>query len=189
MARIPFVTPDSIAPGEKAAFDAFVRMRGAFPANGPYATIAHLPRIAQLLDELRLALRDEASLAQPIQELVMITVAREMGCGYIWHAHAAAARKIGVRGDIIDNLRERRPLTGLDANQQAAVDYTFELLRERKVSRPAFDRATACFGQRGTITLTNLVACYAVLAYNMNTYEVVAPMAANEGGAEKPLPV
>lgn len=185
MARIPFVSADSITPNEKPAFDAFVKRRGSFPDNGPYATIAHLPKIAQLLDELRLALRDEASLAQPIQELVMITVACEMGCGYIWHAHAAAARKKGVRGDIIDNLREQHPLTGLDAGQQAAVDYARELLRDRKVSRPTFDRATACFGQRGTITLTNLVACYAVLAYNMNTYEVTAPA----GGAEKPLPV
>jgi hypothetical protein len=31
------------------------------------------------------------------------------------------------------------------------------------------------FGQRGMMTLTNLIACYAVLAYNMNTYEVEAP--------------
>ena len=31
------------------------------------------------------------------------------------------------------------------------------------------------FGQRGTMTLTNLIACYAVLAYNMNTYELEAP--------------
>ncbi len=185
MARIPFVTPADISPHEKAAFDAFVRERGAFPDNGPYATIGHLPEIAQKLDALRLALRDEASLAHPLQELVLITVAREMGCGYIWHAHAAAARKTGVRGDLIDNLRERRPLNGLDTQQQTAVDYTIELLRQRKVSRPTFDRATACFGQRGTIALTNLIAYYAVLAYNMNTYEVTAP----PGGTEKPLPV
>jgi 4-carboxymuconolactone decarboxylase len=185
MARIPFVTPADIAPHEQPAFDEFVRTRGAFPDTGPYATMAHLPDIALKVDALRLALRDEASLTQPIQELVMITVAREMDCGYIWHAHAAAARKKGVRGDIIDNLREGRPLNGLDADQQAAVDYTLELLRERKVSRPTFDRASACFGRRGTIALTNLVACYAILAYNMNTYEVTAPA----GGAEPALPV
>jgi 4-carboxymuconolactone decarboxylase len=184
MPRIPFVTAADIAPSEQPFFDEFVRTRGAFPSNGPYATIGHLPEIALKLDSLRLALRDEASLAQPLQELVMITVAREMSCGYIWHAHAAAARKIGVRGDIIDNLRERRALMNLDPDQQAAVDYTLELLRERKVSRPTFDRASARFGQRGTIALTNLISCYAVLAYNMNTYEVTAP----PGGTELPLP-
>jgi len=63
------------------------------------------------------------------------------------------------------------------------VDFTRELLRDRKVSRPTFDAATARLGQRGTMTLTNLVACYAVLAYNMNTYELEAPA----HPTEKPL--
>jgi len=52
------------------------------------------------------------------------------------------------------------------------VDFTRELLQNRKVSRPTFDAATTRFGQRGTMTLTNLIACYAVLAYNMNTYDL-----------------
>ena len=47
---------------------------------------------------------------------------------------------------------------------------------------PIIDRAR--FGQRGTMTLTNLIACYAVLAYNMNTYELEAPA----HPTEKPLP-
>ena len=80
----------------------------------------------------------------------------------------------------MDNLREKRALTGLDADEQAAVDYTRELLRDRKVSRTVFERASASFGQRGTLTLTNLIACYAVLAYNMNAYELAAPAHAIE---------
>jgi hypothetical protein len=35
------------------------------------------------------------------------------------------------------------------------------------------------------MTLTNLIASYAVLSYNMNTYELQAPAHATE----KPLPV
>lgn len=175
MARIPLVTLNDIAAHEQAAFDRFVKDRGAFPSTGPYALIGHMPVVAERVDSLRLYLRDEASLPQKLQELVMITVAREMDCAYIWHAHAASARKIGVQGNIIDNLRDKRPLTGLESDQQAAVDYTRELLRNRKVSKLTFDKATDCFGQRGTLTLTNLIACYAVLAYNMNAYELEAP--------------
>jgi len=85
-----------------------------------------------------------------------------------------------VQGGVSDRLRERRVLEGLDADQQAAVDFTRELLRTRKVSRATFDRAQARFGRRGTMTLTNLVACYASLAYFMNTYEVAAPAHATE---------
>ena len=113
----------------------------------------------------------------------MISVAREMNCAFIWYAHAAAARKAGVGDDIVDNIRERRPLTNLDADEQAVVDFTRELLRDRKASRGTFEAATARFGQRGTMTLTNLIACYAVLAYNMNAYELEAPA----HSTEKPL--
>ena len=180
MARIPFVTPQDIVANEKPAFDRFVGDRGSIPAAGPYALLLHMPEVAQRLEALRLCLRDEASLPQKLQELVMITVAREMDCAYIWHAHAAAARTIGVRGDIVDSIRDKRTLSGLTADEQAAVDYTRELLRNRKVSRTAFERATAELGRRGTLALTNLVACYAVLAYNMNAYELEAPASAGE---------
>ena len=115
----------------------------------------------------------------------MITVAREMDCAFIWHAHAAAARQAGVRGDIVDNIRDKKALTNLDADEQAVVNFTRELLQNRKVSQPTFAAATARFGQRGVMTLTNLIACYAVLAYNMNTYELEAPA----HPTEKALPV
>jgi len=183
MARIPLVTRDQVADKDKPAYDAFMQARAGRPNVGPYTLLLHMPEMAQKLEALRLCLRDEASLPQKLQEIVMISVAREMSCAFIWHAHAAAARKAGVRDDVVDNIRERRPLANLDADERAAVDFTRELLQNRKVSRGTFDAATARFGQRGVMTLTNLIACYAVLAYNMNTYELEAPAHATE----KPL--
>ena len=175
MARIPLVTREQIADKEKPAFDAFMQSRAGRPNIGPYSLLLHMPEMAQKLEALRTCLRDEASLPQKLQELVMISVAREMSCAFIWYAHAAAARQAGVRDDIVDNIRERRALTNLDPDEQAAVDFTRELLQNRKVSRPIFDAATARFGQRGVMALTNLIACYAVLSYNMNAYELEAP--------------
>jgi 4-carboxymuconolactone decarboxylase len=90
-----------------------------------------------------------------------------------------------VRGDIVDAIRDQRALTDLSPEEQTVVNFARELLQNRKVSRATFDVATAQFGQRGTMTLTNLVACYAVLAYNMNTYELEAP----EHPTEQALPV
>jgi 4-carboxymuconolactone decarboxylase len=184
MARIPVVTSkDQVEEKEQAAYDAFMKARGGRPNVGPYSLLAHMPEMAQKLEALRLYLRAESSLTQKLQELVMISVAREMSCAFIWYAHAAEARKAGVRDDIVDNIRERRPLPNLDADEQAAVDYTRELLQNRKVSPITFDAATKRFGQRGVMTLTNLIATYAVLAYNMNAYELQAPA----HPTEKPL--
>src|SRR5713226_10017105 len=175
MARIPLVTRDRVADNDKPAYDAFMASRQGRPNVGPYTLLLHMPEMAQKLEALRLYLRDEASLPQKLQELVMISVAAEMGCAFIWYAHAAAARQAGVRDDIVDSIREKHTLAHLDPDEQTAVDFTRELLQNRKVSRPTFDAATARFGQRGTMTLTNLIACYAVLAYNMNTYDLEAP--------------
>jgi 4-carboxymuconolactone decarboxylase len=175
MARIPLVTRDQIAEKEKPAYDAFMLSRQNRPNIGPYSLLLHMPEMAQRLEALRTCLRAEASLSQKLQELVMISVASEMGCAFIWYAHAAAARQIGVRGEVVDSIREKRVPANLDPEEQAVVDFTRELLRNRKVSRATFDAATARFGQRGTLTLTNLIASYAVLAYNMNTYELEAP--------------
>jgi 4-carboxymuconolactone decarboxylase len=180
MARIPPVTRDAVPAKEQAAYDAFSASRGSEPKIGPYSLIAHMPEVAQRLEALRTYLRKEASVSQKLQELVMITVAREMNCGFIWYAHAAPARQAGVRNDIVDNLRENRTLAGLAPDEEIAVRFTRELLRDRKVDKATFDAATAQFGQRGVMTLTNLIACYAVLAYNMNTYELVAPAHASE---------
>ena len=183
MARIPLVSRDQIAEKEKPAYDAFMLSRAGRPNIGPYSLLLHMPEMAQRLEALRTYIRDEACLPQRLQELVMISVAAEMGCAFIWYAHAAAARQAGLRGDIVDNIRDKRPLVNLAPDEQTVIDFTRELLQHRKVSRPTFDAATARFGQRGTMTLTTLVACYAVLAFNMNTSELEAPAHATE----KPL--
>ena len=185
MARVPVVTPKDVPANEQAAYDAFVKRRGKFPDHGPYTLLLHMPEVAYMLETLRLAIRDEASVPQKIQELVMITVAREMDCAYIWFAHAASAREIGVRGDVIDAIREKRAVTGLSADEQAAADFARELLRNRKVAKATFDRASSSFGKRGTMTLSTLIASYASLAYFMNAYELEPPAHATE----KPLPV
>jgi 4-carboxymuconolactone decarboxylase len=145
-----------------------------------------MPEMAQRLEALRTYIRAEASLPQKLQELVMISVAREMNCAFIWYAHAAAARQAGIRDDVVDGIRERRPLANLSPEEQIAVDFTRELLRNRAVSQPTFDAATARFGRRGTMTLTNLIACYAVLAYNMNAYDLEAPTHPTERALTSP---
>ena len=78
MARIPFVTRDDVRESERASYDAFVQTRGGVPKAGPYALLLHMPDLAQKRESLRLCLRDEASLQQKLQEIVMLTVAREM---------------------------------------------------------------------------------------------------------------
>jgi 4-carboxymuconolactone decarboxylase len=175
VARIPLATREGLSAEEQASYDEFMSNRGDRPNVGPYSLLLHMPEMAQRLESLRLYLRDEPGLPPKLQELVMITVAREMDCPFIWYAHAAAAREAGVPGSIVDALRERRELPDLEPQERAAVQVTRELLNNRKLDQTTFDEASAQFGQRAMMSLINLISCYAVLAYNKNAYELEAP--------------
>src|SRR5437879_12215949 len=112
MARIPLATREQIAEKEQPVYDAFMASRTNRPNIGPYSLLLHMPEMAQRLEALRTYIRAEASLPQKLQELVMISVAREMGCGFIWYAHAATARHAGVQEDVVDHLSARRASPG-----------------------------------------------------------------------------
>lgn len=187
MPRIPFVSRDDIDASELPAYDAFLAMRAERPnkgPTGPFALFGHMPELAHRLESYRLAIRDEASLSKPLQELVMITVAREMDCDYIWFAHAAAARSAGVSPQVVDALRDRRTPEGLNEPAQIVFEFTRELLRTRRVGDATFDWAQRHFGRRGVLALVHLVGCYAMLAYAMNALALEAPA----DSPEPPLP-
>ena len=180
MPRIPFVTPGDVAASERPAYEAFLQQRDGQMNSGPYALLLHMPELAMRMESMRLYIRADPSLSAHLKEIVMITVAREMDCAYIWYAHAAAARDAGVPGDLIDAIRDRREAPVLGEDEHTVLAFTRELLRKREVSADTFERASARFGRRGTLTLTSLVSCCAMLAHIMNAYELEAPQHSTE---------
>jgi 4-carboxymuconolactone decarboxylase len=186
VARIPLVTRESIPANQRDVFDTLMRDRSDGFAGGPLSVMIHVPEMMRRGEHLRAYLRGEdSSLPLEIRELAMILTAREMDCQYIWNAHAAMARKAGIRDDVVDALRERRELTGLSPAEAAVVNYGREFFRTHKVGQATFDAALSQFGVRGLVELTNLMGYYALLAFNVNAFGAELPMEVSEA----PLPV
>ena len=175
MARIPAATRDSIPEDQRGSFDQIVQERGGVPASGPISIMMNVPEVAKRAAHLTAYLRGESTLSSKIQELAMLTTAREMDCQYIWNAHAPAGRRAGLRDEIVDNLRDKKVLTGLTPEEAAVVDYGREFFRTHRVSQPTFDAALAQFGVRGLTELTNLMGLYSLLAFNVNAFGVELP--------------
>ncbi len=174
MARIPAVTVESIPQDQKAIFDDIFQERGgAFP--GPISIMVNVPEVAKRGAHLSEYLRHGSTLSSKIQELAMLTTARELDCQFIWNAHAAAGRTAGLKDATVDNLREKKELANLSADETAVVNYGREFFRTHRVSQPTFDAALAQFGVRGLTELTNLMGYYALLAFNINAFEVEVP--------------
>ena len=185
MARVSAVTRESVPESQRSAFDQVVERRGGVPAGGPGSVLLNAPEVALRVGDLALFMRSETSLAPRIRELAMILTARENNCQYIWNAHAPPARAAGLRDDIVDALRDKRELSELASDEAAVVDYGREFFRTRRVSQATFDAALAQFGVLGLTELTNLMGCYAMLAFNVNAFGVGLP----ENRTEKELPV
>ena len=111
--------------------------------------------------------------------------ARPLDCQYIWNAHAAFGRQAGLGDGLADNLRDKKPLSGLSTEESTAIDYGREFLRTRRVVQSTFDTARGHFGRRGLAELTTLMGYYAMLAFNTNAFEVELPAYRTEA----PLPV
>ena len=175
MARVPTATKDSIPAGQEATFQEVVDQRGEVPASGPASIMINAPEIAKRAAHLSDYLRKESSLSLRVQELAMLVTARELDCQYIWNAHAASGRREGLADETVDRLRERQDLAGLPSDEAAVVDFGREFFRTHRVSSSSFDAALAQFGIRGATELTNLMGYYAMLAFNINAFEVDLP--------------
>ena len=175
MARIPTLARDTVPENQKTTFDDLVQQRGGIPTTGPGSVVLNAPEVAQRVLGLALYLRTETSLDPRIRELGMLVTARENDCQFIWNAHAPEGRAAGLRDEIVDALRDKKELPGLAPDEDAVVNYGREFFRTRRVSQATFDAALAQFGVLGVTELTNLMGCYAMLAFNVNAFEVGLP--------------
>ena len=186
MVRIQPATRESVPEDQREAFDQFVQQSGNIPTTGPLSVMIHAPEMLARGEHLRAYLRgDESSLPPNIRELAMLVTAREMDCQFIWNAHVAQGRNWGLNDDLLDNLRDKQPMTGLSPEEAVVLDYGRELFRTRRVTQAVFDAALARFGPQGLTELTSLMGYYAMLAFNINAFEVGLP----EDLTEAPLPI
>jgi 4-carboxymuconolactone decarboxylase len=120
-------------------------------------------------------LRRESTLAPQVQELAMLVTARELDCQYIWNAHAASGKKAGLSAELVDALRDQKPLPALKPVEAAVIAYGREFFRTHRVSRGAFQAAQEQFGVQGLTELTMLMGYYGLLAFHVNAFDADLP--------------
>src|SRR5256712_8321047 len=160
VARLPLATRESVPEAQRTTFDEMVKGLGSVPRYGPGSVLIHVPKAHQWATLLNHYLREESSLPKKIQELAMLVTARELDCQHIWNAHAGSARKAGVRGEIVDALRDRKELPGLAADEAAVVHYGREFFRTHRVSRGGFQAGPAPVGRPGILERTPIMGDY-----------------------------
>ena len=175
MARAPAPTRESVPEKYQVLYDELVKERGGPPTSGPGSVTLNSPELAKRANHLSAYLRQESGLPAKIQELAMLTTARELDCQYIWNAHAASGRREGLSDALVDAMRDKRDLPNLAPDESAVINLGREFYRTHRVSDATFKAGEEQFGIHGLTNLTNLMGYYALLAFNANTFNIDLP--------------
>ena len=98
-------------------------------------------------------------------ELAILVACRETNYNLEWNAHEPTAVKEGVDPKVIDTVRNKGELTGLNEQDAAVIRLGRQLYTDRKIDSPTFAKAVQLFGQRGTMDIVAIMNTYAVSGF------------------------
>ena len=174
MPRLAPVTGKSDVPAEHhKVVDAVLEVFGG--VRGPFSMLLHSPKLAERVLGLVKFFRDESVVEGRLRSVAILAAVREREAAYVWAAQVGAARRAGVREEVIDLLRVKGDPAALPAEEREIVTYTRQLMRTNRVDQAAFDALNKRHGAQWLVELTAAANYFALLSGVVNAFEVAAP--------------
>jgi len=151
--------------------------------RGPFIPLMYSPELGDRIRHLGDFVRFEGLLPPRLKEIVILATARHWSADYMFAVHREMSAATGLDRAVVDAIAQGNRPSGLTPQEQAAYDFTVELLRTGRVDDPGFAAAHRHFAEQGVIELLGLVGFYAALALLLNTARVLLP----EGGEKLPV--
>lgn len=184
--RLPLIAPADLTPEQKPLYD---DMRKGIASNfnafkveaengalmGPWNPWLHEPGIGKAIWDLTLAMTANASLPDPVRQVVILVVGARYDAAYEIYAHIAVAEREGMRAERLATMMADLKPTDLDAQESIAFDVAYALSRGGVLPEPLYRLAIATFGQHGTNELIYLVGLYALVSVTLNGFNVPVP--------------
>jgi 4-carboxymuconolactone decarboxylase len=165
--RLPPIKRDQLDELGKKLYDA----RGPADAFGPGGIRLYSPPVADYMNGVNDYLRRKSGLDPRLVELAILVTARELDCEYVWTAHEPAALKAGLRQEIIEIVKYRKPLTSLEEKEAVIIRLGRESLGKHNVGSDTFARALKLFGNQGLVNIVSLVGDYASTSILLNSFD------------------
>ena len=163
-ARLPYIHRQDLDEKGQQIFDTLPGRRPDGELRGPLAFAAYSPGVAKALFDLH----NEAvagTLNPHVRELAIIVACRETNYNFEWNGHEASALKAGVAQKVIDVVRAKGALTGLDEPDAVVIRFGRQMLTDRKMDSATFAKAVELFGRRGAMDLVAVMNTYAASGF------------------------
>lgn len=139
--------------------------------QGPNGIALHSPRVADHDQRKNDYLRFESSVGRRHYELAVLVTARELDQQFEWTAHEPAALSAGVEPAIVDIVKCRRPLEGLQPKDAAIIQLGRELVGLRAVESSTLAEAAKLFGAKDLVDVVSIIGHYSAIAVLLNAFD------------------
>ena len=174
MPRVAPITGKSDVPSSHhAVVDGVMKVFGS--VRGPFSMLLHSPKLAERILPLVTFFRDESVVDAKLRSIAILSAVREREAAYVWAAQVGAARRNGLREEVIDLLRAKGDPAKLPAEERDIVTYVRQLMRTNRVDQAVFDALQKRHGTQWLVELTAAANYFALLSAVVNAFEVAAP--------------
>src|SRR5512142_3548700 len=161
-ARLPYLKSSEVDAKGKRVVDIFGK---GGTVSGPLAFATYNPGVGQALLDLHDAAITGGTLDAYTRELAILVACRETYYALEWNGHEASGLKAGIDAKLIDVVRKRGPLTGLNEKDATVIRLGRQMLTDKKVDSATFAKAVQLWGKRGVMDMVAAMNTYAVSGF------------------------
>ena len=117
----------------------------------------------------------EARVGERLMMLVILATAKAHDSQYDWTRSEPRALEAGLEPEVIDIVRHRRPLDGLDEKDVALIAFARELFEDYHVGANTYARAASAFGETDLVDIVALMGAHAADAAVLAAFDQQLP--------------
>ena len=163
-ARLPYLQRKDMNEADQKIFDVLPGRGQDGVLRGPLAFAAYNPGVAKALFDLHNAAVG-GTLNPHARELAIMVACRETNYNLEWNGHEATALKNGVDAKVIDVIRKRGPLTGIDDQDAVVIRLGRQIFTDKKVDSATFAKVVEFYGKRGAMDMVAVMNTYVVSGF------------------------
>jgi 4-carboxymuconolactone decarboxylase len=163
-ARLPYLQRKDMDEKTLPIFDTLPGLGKDGVLKGPLAFAAYNPGVAKALFDLHNTAVG-GTLNPHVRELAIMVACRETNYNLEWNGHEATALKNGVDAKVLDVIRKKSALTGVDEKDAAVIRFGRQMFTDKKVDSATFAKIVELFGKRGAMDMVAVMNTYAVSGF------------------------
>ena len=159
-ARLPYLQRKDMEEKNLEIFDKLPGLGKDGVLKGPLAFAAYNPAVAKALFDLHNA-AVAGSLTPHARELAIMVACRETNYNLEWNGHEATALRNGVDAKLLDIVRKRGALTGVDEKDAVIINFGRQMLTDKKVDSATYAKVVELYGKKGAMDIVAVMVTYA----------------------------